>query len=76
MSVFSFLVAAGFEPMYFSLGSEHLIHYPILTPQDSGDINGTLFYLEHSHSLDVLMILNSVYSNMTNDILFSTIMQI
>ena len=29
---FSFLVAAGFEPMYFSLGSEHLIHYPILTP--------------------------------------------
>ena len=27
MCVFSFLVAAGFEPMYFSLGSEHLIHY-------------------------------------------------
>ena len=33
MCVFSFLVAAGFEPMYFSLGSEHLIHYPSLTPQ-------------------------------------------
>ena len=32
MCVFSFLVAAGFEPMYFSLGSEHLIHYPIVTP--------------------------------------------
>ena len=28
---FSFLVAAVFEPMYFSLGSEHLNHYPILT---------------------------------------------
>ena len=33
MCVFSFLVAAGFEPMYFSLGSGHLNHYPILTPQ-------------------------------------------
>ena len=36
MCVFSFLVAAGFEPMYFSLGSEHLIHYPILTPKPPG----------------------------------------
>ena len=29
---FSFLVAAGFEPTYFSLGSGHLNHYPILIP--------------------------------------------
>ena len=29
---FSFLVAAGFEPSYFSLGIGHLNHYPILTP--------------------------------------------
>ena len=30
---FSFLVAAGFELTYFSLGSGHLNHFPILTPQ-------------------------------------------
>ena len=30
---FSFLVAAGFEPMSLSLGSGHLNHYPILTPR-------------------------------------------
>ena len=27
MCVFSFLVAAGFEPTYFSLGSRHFNHY-------------------------------------------------
>ena len=31
MSVFSFLVAAGFEPL--SLGGRRLNRYPILTPQ-------------------------------------------
>ena len=32
MSVFSFLVAAGFEPTSLSLGGGCLNHYPILTP--------------------------------------------
>ena len=32
-SVFSFLVAAGFEPTSWSLPSRRLNHYPILTPK-------------------------------------------
>ena len=52
MCVFSFLVAAGFEPMYFSLGSEHLIHYPILTPN----------VIETVFSLDEKLFFPIVYS--------------
>ena len=54
---FLFLVAARFEPMYFSLGSEHLNHYPILTPMNIGQV----VYFHHIYIYIYLFYLPPLY---------------
>ena len=55
---FSFLVAAGFEPTYFSLGSGHLNHYPILTPH---------FYTEKLYKIDILLLEIDIVASYEHD---------